>query len=77
MWSIEHGLALMKRARSTNSSGLIIGDLSQLPNLNAGDTFGLWTRVAAQEGALRQLAGVRRPVEGSTVEWMREWVPKG
>jgi hypothetical protein len=77
MWSIEHGLALMKRARSTNSSGLIIGDLSQLPNLNAGDTFGLWTRVAAQEGALRQLTGVRRPVEGSTVEWMREWVPKG
>jgi hypothetical protein len=77
MWSIEHGLALMERARATNSSGLIIGDASQLPNLNAGDTFGLWMRVAEQEGALRQLTGVRRPKAGSSVEWMRDWIPKG
>jgi hypothetical protein len=77
MWSIEHGLALMERARATNSRGLIIGDASQLPNLNAGDTFGLWMRVAEQEGALRQLTGVRRPKAGSSVEWMRDWIPKG
>ena len=77
MASIESGIAILERAIASNASGVLQGDLSQLPNIEAGNTFGIATRAAAENNALVRLNDVFRQRVGSEVEWMREAVPRG
>ncbi len=77
MASIESGIAILERAIASNASGVLQGDLSQLPNIEAGNTFGIATRAAAEHNALVRLSDVFRQRVGSEVEWMREAVPRG
>jgi len=77
MASIESGIAILERAIAANASGVLQGDLSQLPNIEAGNTFRIATRAAAENNALVRLSDVFRQRVGSEVEWMREAVPRG
>jgi AAA domain/Relaxase/Mobilisation nuclease domain len=77
MASIESGVAILERAVAANASGVLQGDLAQLPNIAAGNTFGVAARAAADEKTLVRLNDVFRQRSGSDVEWLRYQVPKG
>jgi ATP-dependent exoDNAse (exonuclease V) alpha subunit len=76
MASIESGVAILERARAANASGVLQGDLAQLPNIAAGNTFGIATRAAADNKALVRLSEVFRQSADTQVAFMREAVPR-
>ena len=77
MFSMQSTKATLQRIESQGAGGLFIGDESQLPNIEAGDTGRLLASVAKAEGRYAEVTQVFRQKVGSEVEWMREAIPRG
>jgi hypothetical protein len=71
MWSVEAADAYLDRGERAGAQMILQGDGAQLPNIGAGNTFGIACRVAADAGLLVRMTETRRQT-GESVRWMAD-----